>query len=70
MEEEIKYEKIFKGIVSEKVKVAQKFKENSDILENMKKWNNLKEEPPLYIWDPVTGLYQSNSYLAQVWFSC
>ena len=32
MEEEVKYEKIFNGIGSEKVKVAQKFKENFDIL--------------------------------------
>ena len=36
--EEIKYEKIFNGTVSDKLKVAQKFKENFDILENMKKW--------------------------------
>ena len=36
-EEETKYEKIFNGIVSEKLKVAQKFQENFDLLENMKK---------------------------------
>ena len=36
-EEETKYEKIFNGIVIEKLKVSQKFKENFDILENMKK---------------------------------
>ena len=35
--EEIEYEKLFNGTVSEKLKVAQKFKENLDILENMKK---------------------------------
>ena len=35
--EDIKYEKIFNGTVSDKLKVAQKFKENFDILEKMKK---------------------------------
>jgi hypothetical protein len=34
---EIKYEKIFNGTVRDKLKVAERFKENFDILENMKK---------------------------------
>jgi hypothetical protein len=35
--EEIEYEKLFNGLVSDKVKVAMRFKENFNILENMKK---------------------------------
>lgn len=35
--ENCKYDKIFNGTVSEKLKVARRFKENFDILENMKK---------------------------------
>ena len=35
--ENLKYEKLFNGTVSEKVKIAVKFKENFKILENMKK---------------------------------
>ena len=42
MVEEIKYEKILNGTVSDKLKVAQKFKENVDILENMKKLKTFK----------------------------
>ena len=34
--EEINYEKLFNGTVQEKVKIAQRFKENFKILENMK----------------------------------
>ena len=56
MEEEVKYEKIFNGIGSAKVKVAQKFKENFDILDNMKKWNNSKEEP-VYIYGTMWLVY-------------
>ena len=37
MVEEIKFEKIFNGTVSDKLKVAQKFDFFFDILENMKK---------------------------------
>ena len=40
--EEIKYENIFNGRVCEKSKVAHTIKESLDILENMKKLNNLK----------------------------
>ena len=36
-DEEVKYEKIFNGTVTEKIKIARKFKENFDLLENMKK---------------------------------
>ena len=35
--EDIKYEKLFNGTVKEKVKIAQRFKENLKILEDMKK---------------------------------
>ena len=35
--EEVKYEKLFNGRVSEKLIIARKFKENFDMLENMKK---------------------------------
>ena len=35
--ENCKYDKIFNGTVSDKLKVARRFKENFDILENMKK---------------------------------
>jgi hypothetical protein len=35
--EDIKYAKLFNGTVNEKVKIAQRFKENFKILENMKK---------------------------------
>ena len=42
MIEEIKYEKIFNGTVSDNLKVAQKFKENFDTLENMKKGKTFK----------------------------
>ena len=36
-EEIINYEKIFKGSVKEKLKVARRFKENFQIMENIKK---------------------------------
>ena len=35
--QEVKYDKIFNGTVSEKLKIARIFKENLDALENMKK---------------------------------
>jgi hypothetical protein len=36
--EEVDYEKIFNGTVAEKLKIAQRFKENHDLLKNMKKF--------------------------------
>ena len=35
--EKIKYEKIFNGTIVDKNKIARRFKENFDILENLKK---------------------------------
>ena len=35
--EEVDYEKIFNGTEAEKLKIAQRFKENHDLLKNMKK---------------------------------
>ena len=35
--EKIKYEKLFNGTVADKIKIARRFKENFDILENLKK---------------------------------
>ena len=35
--EEVDYEKIYNGTVAEKLKIAHRFKENYDLLENMKK---------------------------------
>ena len=35
--EEVNYKKIFNGTVAEKLKIAKRFKENYDLLENMKK---------------------------------
>ena len=34
----VKYEKLFNGTVSEKLMIAKIFKENYEIVENMKKW--------------------------------
>ena len=34
----VKYEKLFNGTVSEKLMIAKMFKENYEVLENMKKW--------------------------------
>ena len=48
MVEDIKSEKIFKGTVCEKSKTAHAFKEYLDILENMKKLNNLKGRASVY----------------------
>ena len=38
VQKSVKYEKILHGTVMEKLEVAKRFKENFDILENMKKW--------------------------------
>jgi hypothetical protein len=35
--EEVDYEKIYNGTVAEKLKIAHRFKEKDDLLENMKK---------------------------------
>ena len=35
--EEVNYERIFNGTVAEKLKIAHRFKENYDLLENLKK---------------------------------
>ena len=37
LEKNVNYEKIFNGTVHEKIKVAKRFRENFDLLENMKK---------------------------------
>ena len=50
--QEVKYDKILNGTVTEKLKIARIFKENLDALENMKKWNNKWKTHP--ILDHVT----------------
>ena len=52
-DEEVKCEKLYNGTVGEKLRIARKFKENFDILENIKK-GKIKAQPRCS-WDHVIG---------------
>ena len=56
--EKIKYEKIFNGTIVDKNKIARRFKENFDILENLKKWRKYNWTiSDLSLWDYASDLF-------------